>query len=70
MLSSLNINIDIKKLIKLIFTIILLSIIIYLFIKIFKKIFCKKELITLPQGLLYTDTNDIAFYTITSSSLF
>jgi len=68
---ALNIHIDTKKLIKLILSIILISIIIYFAVKLFKKLFCKKEYITLPQGLFYSDTNDnMAFYTITSSSLF
>lgn len=68
---SINININFNKLIKLIFSIILFCIIIYFIVKIIKKLFCKKEYITLPNDfLLTTDTNDISYYTITSSSLF
>ena len=66
-----SININFSKLIKLIFSIILYCIIIYFIIKIIKKLFCKKEYITLPtEMLLASNTNDMAYYTITSSSLF
>lgn len=68
---ALNIHIDTKKLIKLILTIILISILIYIGVKIIRKLFCKKEIISLPNGLLFSETNDdLAFYTISSSSLF
>ena len=68
---SFNIQIDTKRLINLIFKIILVSILIYFVYKIIKKLLCKKEYITLPKNLFYsTSQDDIAYYTITSSSLF
>lgn len=69
---SLNINIDIKKLIKLIFTLILICIIIYFLVKIIRKVFCKKSYLNLPPDmlLLSSSDNDLAYYTISSSSLF